>query len=423
MNRRLARLALLATVALLTAGPANAIVDRVRFCSRNFGNQERVPLEAGRNVIEVFGGLVDTATRVEVSGLTGVVARISHRTGGVGSNVAIEIDVPNNPTDGDEGEIRLRYAVELAGFDKVRVRLVAPARITSFEVQGVQPENGRFHLQPGVAITLVARGTNLDDLGLSSIWSSFGSASFLSRTNTEARVRFTPRSGNLRFDVGKVHFSNHPFCAGNVEGTFSATLIVGDPSSGGGFVGRPLTSTTGGGAAPPAPAQPDLVPTRSGFLLRPGPNRQVATSLCTNLPSPPRPDQAATGTVTVPPFQWGVINSSNGATGSGFTVRLSTGAGAALATETVPALAAGGQRLFTLARTQNQTKVIRIDALTNATTKAQYGGPSANGCFQLIMPAGDPLNWSDPASLKVRVDVTNAVAEGSGGEINNEISF
>ncbi|MCC6128626.1 MAG: hypothetical protein IT186_01755, partial [Acidobacteria bacterium] len=153
------------------------------------------------------------------------------------------------------------------------------------------------------------------------------------------------------------------------------------------------------------------------------PNRQIDSSLCTNLPAPPRPDQAATGTVTVPPFRWGVINSSNTAVNTAFTVRLETATGQVVATETVNSLTAGGNQTFEMRRATSQTKVIRIDAVTNANTKAQYGGASAIGCFQLIMDASDPLNWKDPASLKIKVDTGNTVNEGPGGEINNEISF
>jgi hypothetical protein len=66
-------------------------------------------------------------------------------------------------------------------------------------------------------------------------------------------------------------------------------------------------------------------------------------------------------------------------------------------------------------RPQSRTRVIRVTPVSSAAIRTQYGG---TGCFQLIMTQNDPFNWQDP-SFSVRVDTTNAVNEGQGGELNN----
>lgn len=434
------RIVLALALGLVLASPALAIVDKVRACDRDFSPGSKVPLVIGRkNTIKVFGGFVDTSNKVEDSGLPGVSARITERSGGIGSNVTIEITIADSARDGDEGEIRLRYPVEVAGFDKFKVKLFAPAKIASVTPENVDKDGGSFLLLVGREVTFAIRGSNLDRLTPGGSWDSKGNARMISASGTEARMRFMPERVT-QFDVKKGFFKSDPdFCSATVEGDFEVGIKIRSGSSGGSGGGTapppPAAGGGGGGTAPgptrtPAPTRttappppPDLVPTKAGSLLRPGPNRQIDSSFCTNLPTPPRADQAATGTVTVPPFRWGVINSSNSAVNTAFSVRLESGTGQAIATETVTSLSAGGQQLFEMRRPQSQTKVIRIDAVTNATTKAQYGGASANGCFQLIMEASDPLNWKDPSPLKIKVDTGNSVAEGAGGEINNEISF
>lgn len=130
---RRAGLAVLAVAAsLLPARPADATVERVRHGRAAFEPSARVHLigdsDAPRvNRIVVEGDWVDTSNRWE-SSLAGVSVR---KTGGSHKRLELEVTVASSVADASDGEIRIRYPIELSGFDRVRYRVFVRPKVVA----------------------------------------------------------------------------------------------------------------------------------------------------------------------------------------------------------------------------------------------------------------------------------------------------
>jgi hypothetical protein len=176
----------------------------------------------------------------------------------------------------------------------------------------------------------------------------------------------------------------------------------------------------GGGTGGGATGTVDLVATFSGRVLRfTQPNsRRIDDQFCASVPVPAN-GQASIAEIVVPNLTWGVINSSNVGVNTSFTIEIANhSTGQVLATADVPVgrLVPGTPSYTrTYLRPQSRTRVIRVTPNSPQAIRTQYG---PQGCFQLAMQPGDPMNWQDPPFI-VRVDTTNRVGEGANGEINN----
>ena len=200
--------ALSALLALAAAGPAAATVDffgsETRCAGIGFNRGETYPLFRGRKVVlTVSGFAVDNAKEVQLSSLAGVHAKVTSRRHGPGSSIDIELSVDADASLGD-GEIRLRYDVEVAGFDRVKARVFDLPQVDSFSVDAAPgvSQTGQtqgsalaFNLVPGNLYTLVLKGKSLLDLRPRSPFASqgrFTEVSVLSASDAELKVRFKP---------------------------------------------------------------------------------------------------------------------------------------------------------------------------------------------------------------------------------------
>jgi hypothetical protein len=177
----------------------------------------------------------------------------------------------------------------------------------------------------------------------------------------------------------------------------------------------PITSRS------PSSALPDLAPVAGlggGPVLRfSGPNsRRINDLFCQSLPTAAA-GEAPTAVITLAAaLTWSVTNTGTGPAGGPFTAELRNNANQALLQSvTINGLSAGEQRSFQYSRSQTQTRVIRVTAQSGQQAISLYGG---TGCFQAILPSGDPMDWRDPL-FRVVVDGAGAITEGGAGKGNN----
>jgi hypothetical protein len=220
MNRPVVPLVL----ALLAAPPAIATVDlfgsSVTCAGTTFNPSDTYPLFRGRTVVlSLVGFSVDTAKEVQLSSLPGVQATILSRLHGIGSRLDIELAVDAGASLGT-GEIRLRYDVEVAGFDKVRAQVFDFPRVDSMSIEAApgvaRPDEIKdsvpaYVLVPGSDYTLILGGQKLLDLRPRSPierQGHFTNVSVLSASDGELKVRLRPvlpgtttiRTGNFKIE-------------------------------------------------------------------------------------------------------------------------------------------------------------------------------------------------------------------------------
>ncbi|MCM3875584.1 MAG: hypothetical protein NEA02_04110 [Thermoanaerobaculia bacterium] len=245
--------ALFALLFLAVAGPAAATVDFFGSATLEhsatkpgcsgiaFNPSDTYPLFRGRtHILTVVGFAVDNAKEVQLSSLPGVSALINRRVHGPGSSLEIMLTVELNAPLGN-GEIRLRYDVELAGFDRVLARVVEIPHVTSFSVEpapGVSesgpalPSSPAYALVPGNLYTLVLTGKNLLDVRPKAPFASqgrFTDVSVLSASDAELKVRLKPvLLGSATLD--RTHFQFEKLrCVEPPVGTASIRLSIAVP--------------------------------------------------------------------------------------------------------------------------------------------------------------------------------------------------
>jgi hypothetical protein len=237
--------ALSALVLLAAARPAAATVDffgsPTTCAGVGFNRGETYPLFRGRKVIlSIVGFAVDNAREVQLSSLAGVHARITNRKHGPGSSLDVELSVDADAALGN-GEIRLRYDVEVAGFDRVPARVFDMPQVDSFSVEAApgvsrpgqaQGSDPAFDLVPGNLYTLVLRGKHLLDVRPRTPFASqgrFTDVSVLSASDAELKVRLKPvLLGSARIDRDNFKFEKLR-CVESPNGAASVRLTIAVP--------------------------------------------------------------------------------------------------------------------------------------------------------------------------------------------------
>lgn len=148
-----------------------------------------LPLFRGTSLeLAVRGFGLDNADRVEAVTLPGVKARLAGRRAFPEPQalVALRIDADAPP---GKGEIRLRYAVEVAGYDRILVEVLDPPRIDSLAA-------GKSELRLGDEVELTATGSDLLDVKPRASFGgagAFSGVSVVRASATESRVRMRAR--------------------------------------------------------------------------------------------------------------------------------------------------------------------------------------------------------------------------------------
>lgn len=190
---------LVVAASFLAYAPAYATVERVRHGRATFEPSARVHLigdsDAPRvNRIVVEGDWVDTSNRWE-STLAGVSVR---KTGGSRKRLELEVTVGSSVADAADGEIRIRYPIELSGFDRVRFRVfVRPKIVTALPGLPSDPISGCF-----VGRTCYFRllGLRMDHIAVSTAEAMLQAAG--GRKYRKLRVSTVdPRSAVLEFEA------------------------------------------------------------------------------------------------------------------------------------------------------------------------------------------------------------------------------
>ncbi len=120
-------LGLLASGAVPAAGAVESFSARALCGGRRFEPGQTLPLARGAALDLVVTGFgVDNADRVEAVSLPGVKVRIEGRRSYPRPQLTVAVRVGADASLG-RGELRLRYPVEVAGYDRIAVEVLAAA--------------------------------------------------------------------------------------------------------------------------------------------------------------------------------------------------------------------------------------------------------------------------------------------------------
>jgi hypothetical protein len=271
--RTIALMILLAsTTTLPHKRPAARTVSSINYLG-TYSAGSRVSVWRGENAnIVVTGQLVDFSTTAEVTTSTGVVASgvsasLTSRVGGAGSHVTAVLGSRSDAATGDY-QIRIHYAVEVNGPDRVDVRVFEKGSVSAIRTE--EPAtNGSYAV--GQTVTLVATGSGLSHATFNSKSDGMHGitlVSIVSRSASEARFKIRIDSAR-RSSIGpwdlhdEAMLPSHP--------TSAQRFVAGyGPSSG----GSDLLSVSGAivptiASVSPNPQTAGLTMTLSGTNLTP----------------------------------------------------------------------------------------------------------------------------------------------------------
>ena len=211
--------------------------------------------------------------------------------------------------------------------------------------------------------------------------------------------RFSGGTGSAITDPGMVR--NGSANAGMIMPVTGSSPITGTPQ-------LPHQLLIGPAPAPvPATIQDLALHAISGKSLRHVANfRKIDEAFCTGF-AVPAAGGATERDITVPGWGLSVSNPTSGPYNNGGTLELS-GYQPGPPPIQIGALNPGASIAMPFSRPTSVSRAILILPTTAAATKQLYGGATAIGCYQAVLPANDPRDWVDPPFALVLRDVAGS---------------
>jgi hypothetical protein len=234
---RTTALILLATAAMRpTERLAHRTVSSISYLG-TYSAGSRVSVWRGETAaIVVSGQLVDLSTGAEVvtptgGAVSGMSVTLNNRIGGTGSRVTATYGSRSDATPGNY-QIRIHYAVEVNGFDRVDIRLFEKGNVSAVRIEEPTTALGTYPV--GQTVTLVATGTGLTHAMFNPKADRIHGitlVSTVSRTSTEARFKIRIDSARVS-SVGPWEFFDEAMLPSTP--TTAQRLVAGYGPSGGG---------------------------------------------------------------------------------------------------------------------------------------------------------------------------------------------
>ena len=425
------------------------------------GEPESVVIRGRAAQLVVVGDFVDTCDHVDLpSGvsLTGQLFKDTvvdsskpilfgqqQRTG----RLTMNLSVSSSASLGEQ-ELRIRYAVELAGPDRIRFFILRDGQVTNIQYRPSLVANRKAIdtnrtaligqapavvsgalalLQPATnlplnqKVKLVFSGTNIGNADVESSTDYRNQRVLPGGTETQCEVELEfIRSGDVEVHLFDKNRSRRS--ALEYRGLSSVMVSGSGQQAGSGGGGSAGVVVVGGTTPPPStssgtppPASPDIAPApvlnifrrkSAGQSFSDGGVNYVEVDIsqtpwCNGM-TPPAGSIRGTKTITVPNIRWGVQNVGTVDINTPFDIALSSN-GQVLQTQRIPAIRAGQILYFDFARQQSQVTLIIF--------------ANRPGCF--ISPTGTPT-FEDPP-FTVKVDTGGVIPEGAANKQNNTKTF
>lgn len=258
---------LLATTAtLLDARPPHRTVSSISYLG-TYSAGSRVSVWRGEVAeLVVSGSLVDFSTTAEVvnpsgGAVSGMSVTLNNRIGGAGSRVTATYGSRSDATPGDY-QIRIHYAVEVNGPDRVDIRLFEKGNVGAIRIEEPPLATGVYAV--GQTVTLVASGAGLSHATFnakSDHMHGLTLVSIVSRTSSEARFKIRIDSARVS-SIGPWDFHDEAMLPSHPSS--AQRLVAGyGPSSG----GNDMLSVSGAIVPTIASASPSPVTLGSNITL------------------------------------------------------------------------------------------------------------------------------------------------------------